>query len=119
MEVDALAQLLTLHAQLRQTRSKKIQLLLLDRTQIGFADTVTCLRQIEGALVVGYDALQQLHSLGQCFFGSKGVLHVANCAQSHARILGHGFLLLDRADRNLGIERAALVDRSDDTAADA
>ena len=85
--------------------------MLLDGAQIGPADAITRLRQLKGALVVAYGALEDLIPLRQRFSGGEGVLYITEGTQSQAGVLGDGLLLFEGADYHLRIQRAALVNR--------
>ena len=112
VEIRPLGQLFALDAQPRQLRGIHAQLLLLDGAQINLADAVARLRQGERALVIGHGALEQLVALRERLAGGKRVFHVAQGAQGHPGVLGHGFFLFEGANLHLRLQRAALVNGS-------
>ena len=120
VQVHALGQLFALHAQQRQPGGMNVELLLLHGAQVAAARPDSwCCASASARSLSARTWLQHPFAIRQGLTGGQGVLDIAQRAQRHAGVLGHGFLLLQRADFDLGLQRAALVDRRDELGAGA
>ena len=76
VEIDALAQLFTLHAQQSEKRGVEAELLLLDIPQISGTDPITPFCQFKSTLVIANIALEKQFTLGQILGCSKAIFHL-------------------------------------------
>src|SRR5205814_934884 len=89
------------------------ELLLLHGAQIAAADFITVLRQFQRVLAVGQNLAQRLFAAAQRPLAGQRALDVVDRPQREPRVVGNGFLLFERADPDLRVQRAALIDRRD------
>jgi hypothetical protein len=111
VQVDALDQLLALHAQQRHARRLHLLLLLLDGPQVLAADAVRGLVVLQRLLLVRDHLAEQLHALREDLRGGKRVLHFVDATQHLACVACERFLLFRGAHRDLGGQRPARVQR--------
>ena len=119
VEIDALSELFALDPQEGEAGGMNIELLLLHATEVGFANAIGFLGQLQGALVVSEILLEDGLTLGKCLAGRESVLDIPERAQGRAAVLGDGLFLFAGADEHLSFQCTALVDGSDETAAGA
>ena len=117
MQIDPLRELIAAHAQQCDSCIVHAQSLLLDGASIGAADAKSRLRQIERARLFRDGSAEQIRTRGERLARRERVLDFADCAQRDPRIVSHRFFLLERANLHLGCERAALIDRREQSSA--
>ena len=111
MEVHPLDQAFRLDPQQGGLRRIEPELLLLHREKVARSHPVLHPAQLHASRVLGDDLLQQPFAFAQTGFGAERVFDLAERPQDDAPVIRHRFLLLRRAQFDLGFEGAAAKER--------
>ena len=111
VQVDALDALLGLGADQGRLGRDGGELALGDEAQVGAADLELRLHDLEGAPVVGEGLRQDLFAIARGELGGERALDLAERLQADGGVGRDGLFLFRRADLDLGLQRAPLVDR--------